>query len=65
MVENVCFRQKFRISEEQQMLLGTCHCHVQLSVNQTAVRVKENVVGQEVQLIVLLHGEAVENVFPL
>ena len=46
------------------MQSGACHCHIQLAVNHHSV-LHEHVVGEEVQLIVLLHSESVDNIVAL
>ena len=47
------------------MFHGASHRHIQFAVHDAAVRVHEDVTGQELQLVVLLHRETVDDVLTL
>ena len=53
-----------RIAKKQQVFSGACHGHIQFAVYPLAVFLK-NRVGEEAELIILLDGEAIENIVAL
>ena len=57
--------QQRRITDHEQMLLGTRHGHIQFPVDNAAVEIFKHVIREEFQLIVFLYGKAVDDVLPL
>ena len=47
------------------MLFSTSHCHIQFPVNNTSVEIFKHVIGEEIQLIVLLYRKPVFDILPL
>ena len=63
--ESEIVREQFGVADHQQVLLRPRHGHVELAVDHRAIRVLEDVVRQEVQLVIFLDREAIDDVFPL
>lgn len=57
--------EQLRIADEQEVLLGARHGDVQFAVDDVAVAIDEDVVGEEAQLVVAADGEAVDDVAAL
>ena len=56
--------QQAGITNQKQMLTGTSHGHIKFPVDKNT-RFLEGIVGQEIQLIILLYGKAIEDIIPL
>ena len=63
--ESEIVREQFGVADHQQVLLRPRHSHVELAVDHRAIRILEDVVRQEVQLVIFLDREAIDDVFPL
>ena len=63
-IERIVLAQNVGISDEHEVQTCTRHRHVQLTVNHHSVLL-EDVVGEEVQLVRLLYGEAIDDIVAL
>ena len=63
-VECEVLHQNVGIAHHEQLQSGTCHGYIQFAVNHHSV-FHEHVIGEEVELIVLLHSESVDYVVAL